>query len=182
MDEQLVYVYSPDRMSRNTWYRRVLRSIMPPSARFKLQQFVVDPLKARNAKSSKYPEMNPQTRNKLLKHYAPHNKVLSELIARDLTHWSKYVLGIDIVEHYIEQANFVKGALDLEQVEFKVMDIDSVDESIVGLFDITFCFGILYHLRRRLSSFCPKQAYLALTRSRLALQGRVLDRLALLPW
>jgi hypothetical protein len=86
-----VYIYSPDRMSRNTWYRRVLRSIMPPSARFKLQQFVVDPLKARNAKSSKYPETNPQTRNKLLKHYAPHNKVLSELIARNLTHWGKMI-------------------------------------------------------------------------------------------
>ena len=49
-------------------------------------------------------------------------------------------------DHYIEQANFVKGVLDLEQVEFKLMDIDSVDESTVGLFDITFCFGILYHL------------------------------------
>jgi tRNA (mo5U34)-methyltransferase len=71
---------------------------------------------------------------------------------------SEYVLGIDIVGHYIEQANFVKGVLDLEQVEFKLMDIDSVDESTVGLFDITFCFGILYHLEnpilamRRLSS------------------------------
>ena len=81
---------------------------MPPSARFKLQQFVVDPLKARNAKSFKYPEMNPQTRNELLKHYAPHNKVLSELIARDLTHWSKYVLGIDIVEHYMNRQTLLK--------------------------------------------------------------------------
>ena len=45
---------------------------------------------------------------------------------------SEYVFGIDIVEHYIEQANFVKGVLDLEQVEFKVMDIDSVDESTVA--------------------------------------------------
>jgi hypothetical protein len=52
---------------------------------------VYDPLKVRNAKSSKYPEMNPQTRNKVLKHYAPHNKVLSELIARNLTHWSKMI-------------------------------------------------------------------------------------------
>jgi tRNA (mo5U34)-methyltransferase len=71
---------------------------------------------------------------------------------------SEYVLGIDIVEHYIEQANFVKGVLDLEQVEFKLMDIESVNESTVGLFDITFCFGILYHLEnpilamKRLSS------------------------------
>jgi hypothetical protein len=76
-------------MSYDTWYRRVLRSIMTPSARFKLQQFVVEPLNTRNVKSFKYPEMNPQTRNKLLKYYAPLNKILSDLIARDLTHWSK---------------------------------------------------------------------------------------------
>lgn len=59
---------------------------------------------------------------------------------------SEYVLGIDIVDHYIEQANFIKRALGLKQVDFKVMDIDSLAESEVGLFDVTFCFGILYHL------------------------------------
>ena len=71
---------------------------------------------------------------------------------------SEYVLGIDVVDHYIEQANFIKRVLSLEQVEFKVMDINSVDESTVGMFDVTFCFGILYHLEdpipvmKRLSS------------------------------
>lgn len=59
---------------------------------------------------------------------------------------SEYILGIDVVDHYIEQANFIKQALDLEQVEFKVMDIESLDESSVGQFDVVFCFGILYHL------------------------------------
>lgn len=59
---------------------------------------------------------------------------------------SEYVLGIDVVEHYIEQGNFIKRALGLGQVEFKVMNIDSLTESAVGLFDVTFCFGILYHL------------------------------------
>ena len=59
---------------------------------------------------------------------------------------SEYVLGIDIVKRYLEQANFIKHALNLEQVEFKEIGIESVDESSVGLFDVTFCFGILYHL------------------------------------
>lgn len=59
---------------------------------------------------------------------------------------SEYVLGVDIVKHYIEQANFIKQALNLKQVNFKLMDIEQLDESTVGLFDVTFCFGILYHL------------------------------------
>ena len=61
-------------------------------------------------------------------------------------HNSDYVLGIDVVDHYIEQANFIKRALRLRHVEFKVMNIESLERSKVGLFDITFCFGILYHL------------------------------------
>ena len=59
---------------------------------------------------------------------------------------SEYVLGVDIVKRYLEQANFIKRALNLEQVEFKEIGIESIDESSVGLFDVTFCFGILYHL------------------------------------
>jgi tRNA (mo5U34)-methyltransferase len=63
-----------------------------------------------------------------------------------------YVLGFDVVEHYIEQANFIKRALKLEQVEFKRMDIEDVDVSTIGQFDITFCFGILYHLENPVSA------------------------------
>ena len=71
---------------------------------------------------------------------------------------AEYVLGFDVVERYIQQANFVKRALRLQKVDFKVMDIDEIAVSTVGQFDITFCFGILYHLEnpvlamKRLSS------------------------------
>jgi len=58
---------------------------------------------------------------------------------------AEYVLGIDLMDHYIEQANLIKNALELEQVEFKTMSVENLDESVVGLFDVTFCFGILYH-------------------------------------
>jgi SAM-dependent methyltransferase len=65
---------------------------------------------------------------------------------------AKYVLGFDVVDHYIEQAHFIKRALNLEQVDFKLMDLDKIDVSNVGQFDITFCFGILYHLENPVSS------------------------------
>ena len=61
-------------------------------------------------------------------------------------HKSEYVFGFDIVDHYIEQANFIKRALQLDQVEFDTMDIDGFAESTTSEFDVTFCFGILYHL------------------------------------
>jgi tRNA (mo5U34)-methyltransferase len=65
---------------------------------------------------------------------------------------SAYVLGIDIVDHYIEQANFIKRALDLSTVRFETMDIRSLDKDAVGTFDVTFCFGILYHLEDPVAS------------------------------
>lgn len=64
---------------------------------------------------------------------------------------SEYVLGIDIVDRYIEQANLIKRALKLKQVEFRRMDIEKLAVSEVGRFDIIFCFGILYHLENFVS-------------------------------
>lgn len=57
-----------------------------------------------------------------------------------------YVLGIDIVEHYIKQANFIKSVLNFNQIDFKCMDMNDMTPSTMGKFDITFCFGILYHM------------------------------------
>lgn len=64
---------------------------------------------------------------------------------------SEYVLGVDVVDRYIEQANFIKRALKLKQVEFRRMDIEKLAISEVGRFDIIFCFGILYHLENFVS-------------------------------
>ena len=63
-----------------------------------------------------------------------------------------YVLGIDIVDKYVEQANFVKRALELENVEFRKLGIEDIDPSDVGTFDVSFCFGILYHLENPVSA------------------------------
>jgi SAM-dependent methyltransferase len=57
-----------------------------------------------------------------------------------------YVLGVDVVDRYIEQAEFIKAALGIKNVEFKKLDIYELDESNVGRFDVTFCLGLLYHL------------------------------------
>jgi SAM-dependent methyltransferase len=57
-----------------------------------------------------------------------------------------YVLGIDVVDRYLEQAKFIKDALELKEVEFKKLAVEDLDEATIGSFDVTFCFGILYHL------------------------------------
>lgn len=59
---------------------------------------------------------------------------------------AEYVLGIDVADHYIEQANFIKRALGSKQLEFKKMAMEDCSEQNTGMFDIAFCFGILYHL------------------------------------
>lgn len=57
-----------------------------------------------------------------------------------------YVLGIDIVDRYVEQAHFIKKALGLESAEFRRLDVERVDPAELGQFDVVFCFGLLYHL------------------------------------
>jgi len=57
-----------------------------------------------------------------------------------------YVLGFDVNDHYLEQAQFIKKALNLRNVEFRKLPLESLDASVQGTFDVTFCFGILYHM------------------------------------
>lgn len=59
---------------------------------------------------------------------------------------ASHVLGFDVVDRYVEQANFVKAALGIENAEFKKLDLYELSEESVGMFDVTFCFGLLYHL------------------------------------
>ncbi len=58
-----------------------------------------------------------------------------------------YVLGIDIVDRYIEQARFVKRALGVRRVDFETMSLEALDPSTTGSFDVTLCLGLLYHLQ-----------------------------------
>jgi tRNA (mo5U34)-methyltransferase len=56
-----------------------------------------------------------------------------------------HVLGIDVVDRYIEQANFIKSALGLENAAFQQLAVEELDPEKVGRFDVTLCLGLLYH-------------------------------------
>ena len=60
-------------------------------------------------------------------------------------HGADYVLGIDSVDHYVAQAQFIKRVLELTRIDFKTMAADALDPSLTDLFDVTFCCGVLYH-------------------------------------
>jgi 2-polyprenyl-3-methyl-5-hydroxy-6-metoxy-1,4-benzoquinol methylase len=57
------------------------------------------------------------------------------------------VLGFDVVDRYLEQADFIRRALAVDNVSFRQMTVDEVTPEAVGEFDVTFCFGIIYHLQ-----------------------------------
>ncbi len=60
---------------------------------------------------------------------------------------AEYVLGIDIVDRYLEQAEFVKQTLKMDNIDFKKIAVEEINETIIGEFDVTLCIGILYHLQ-----------------------------------
>jgi tRNA (mo5U34)-methyltransferase len=59
---------------------------------------------------------------------------------------ASHVLGIDVVESYLDQARFIKDTLGLDNVEFQNIAMEDLSPETVGTFDVSFCFGILYHL------------------------------------
>jgi tRNA (mo5U34)-methyltransferase len=62
------------------------------------------------------------------------------------------VYGIDVVDRYIDQANFIKGAIGADKVRFEKRSLDDLDPARDGMFDLVFCFGILYHLENPVAS------------------------------
>lgn len=56
------------------------------------------------------------------------------------------VIGIDVDEHYIRQANFIRDALQVTNVSFQTARLEDLDPKQIGTFDVIFFFGILYHL------------------------------------
>ncbi len=56
------------------------------------------------------------------------------------------VLGIDIDEHRIEKALFVKEVLNNSKVDFSLMDIYSEEFSALKKFDICLCLGVLHRV------------------------------------
>lgn len=56
------------------------------------------------------------------------------------------VVGVDVDPHYIRQAEFIRDALELENISFHVARLEDLDVREMGSFDVIFLFGILYHL------------------------------------
>jgi SAM-dependent methyltransferase len=56
------------------------------------------------------------------------------------------VVGIDPSETNIQQASFVAGLIGLRNVEYRVSNIYDASIATLGEFDISFFFGVLYHL------------------------------------
>lgn len=55
----------------------------------------------------------------------------------------KQVLGLEFREESVRQANFLKRAFDVKNVDFKVEDARNVDRYSA---DVVFCGGLLYHV------------------------------------
>ena len=61
-----------------------------------------------------------------------------------------FVLGVDARDMHIEQARFVTKVLGIRNVEFRKMNVYEISKDTVGEFDVTFCFGLLYHVNKPL--------------------------------
>ena len=56
------------------------------------------------------------------------------------------VLAIEGRASNIEKANFVRSLLGITNVEFRQANLEQVNLTTFGQFDVVFCCGILYHL------------------------------------
>lgn len=57
-----------------------------------------------------------------------------------------YVLGVEGRRENVERAEFVRGLLGVENVEFRTANLEEADLASFGEFDAVFCSGLLYHL------------------------------------
>jgi tRNA (mo5U34)-methyltransferase len=65
---------------------------------------------------------------------------------------AKEVWGFDVAPHYIEQARFLRDATGVRNARFDVVDLNNLSAETHGVFDVTLCFGIMYHLENPVAS------------------------------
>lgn len=56
------------------------------------------------------------------------------------------VLGIDYREENLRRARFVAEQQEVSAVRFLQADVEELNPASLGTFDLTLCFGLLYHL------------------------------------
>lgn len=57
-----------------------------------------------------------------------------------------HVLGIDASPTNIDQATFITYITGIDRIEYQVLNTYDVTPERIGMFDVTFFFGLLYHL------------------------------------
>lgn len=62
------------------------------------------------------------------------------------------VLGVEASERNVEQANFILDLIGLDCIQYQVLNAYQVSKAELGEFDITFFFGLLYHLDEPMSA------------------------------
>jgi len=61
---------------------------------------------------------------------------------------ARSTVGFDASEGNVAQANFLRQLIGLKNVEYRTLDIMAMDKASLGVSDITFFLGILYHLNK----------------------------------
>ncbi len=63
------------------------------------------------------------------------------------------VTGVDASPRNVEQAQFIAQIIGLDDVEYRQMNSYDISKETLGEFDITFFFGLLYHLDKPILAF-----------------------------
>lgn len=58
----------------------------------------------------------------------------------------KKVIGVDIRSEHIEHANLIREVFACENLSFQLGDVQKLEASELGSFDVTLLFGVLYHI------------------------------------
>lgn len=82
------------------------------------------------------------------------------------------VIGIDIVDEYLEQAKFIKRALELDNLSFRKQRIETLDPEEIGTFDIVFLLDVLYHFENPVMAI---RSVANLSRTMLVIETRLTD-------
>ena len=87
------------------------------------------------------------------------------------TRGARSVVGVDVRQERILQANFIREAGSFENTRFECRDFFSLDEARDGSFDLVFFLGIFYHLEDLVRGFRHVRK---LTREVCVMEGQVI--------
>jgi ubiquinone/menaquinone biosynthesis C-methylase UbiE len=82
------------------------------------------------------------------------------------------VLGLDFREENLRRARFVAAQQPVDGVRFAQADVEELDAAALGRFDLTLCFGLLYHLENPMRAL---RRLHAITGELLLLETQVVD-------